>query len=379
MEAEGRFFALNVRDKMFLKLLNLQNFRLFKKKKFAFSKKTTVLVGPNAVGKTCVLEAIYLLSTGKSFRASKEEEMIGYGQEMSQVMGQLSNLDLQIILTKGEVQGKRTARKLYKVNGVGKRWRDFSGRLKVILFRPEDINLVSGPPSLRRDFLDEILEQIDWQYRGCSLVYKKGLRQRNKLLQRIREGEAQKSQLTFWNQLLCKNGQLVTRKREELIEFINQQLPDLQVFYDHSAITEARLEQYAQAELALGNTLVGPHRDDIKLKGKSDLAADATALQAGKLKVDRDLDLYGSRGEQRMAVLQLKLAQLEFVKQKTKQRPVLLLDDIFSELDQSHRKKVLQIIDSCQTIITSTELEPEIKKQNPQIEQMEREKTYIDK
>ncbi len=342
---------------MFLKILNLQNFRSFRKEKFDFVKRITLIIGPNAAGKTNILEAIYLLATGKSFRASKEEEMISYGKEIARVRGD----SLEVTLTTGEVQGKRTARKLYKINGVGKRWRDFAGQLKCVLFRPEDIDLILGSPSIRRNYLDFILEQVDWQYRVCNLAYQKGLRQRNKLLDRIREGEARSSQLLFWNQLLIKNGQIVTRKREELIEFFNQYLVKekydkkmqlhLFVNYDRSTITEKRLEKYSQAELALGTTLVGPHRDDIKLMANS-----------LKLIAKRDLALYGSRGEQRMTILKIKLAELEFIKQRTNQEPVLLLDDIFSELDKKHRKLVLEIINSCQTVITSTEVNQEIEK-----------------
>jgi len=273
---------------MILKKLDLQSFRSFKKKKFDFSDKTTLIVGPNTAGKTNVLEAIYLLATGKSFRASKEAEVINYGKEVSIVQSvinhQLSTapvdagqtvINLEITLTTGEVQGKRTARKLYKVNDVGKRWRDFAGILKCVLFRPEDIDLILGSPSIRRNYLDSVLEQVDWQYRGCNLAYKKGLRQRNKLLDRIREGVGNRSQLTFWNQLLIKNGQIISQKRKEMIDFFNEilftrarEIGIIDIFYDKSVVSEKRLEKYAQAELALGSTLVGPHRDNLEFRIK---------------------------------------------------------------------------------------------------------------
>jgi len=343
---------------MFLKKLTLQNFRCFKKKTFEFSKQTTLIVGPNAIGKTNVLEAIYLLATGKSFRAGKEVEMINYGEEVARVNGQLSDeKNLEILLTNGEVQGKRTRGKLYKINGVGKMWRDFAGNLKCVLFRPEDIDLISGSPSIRRDYLDLVLEQVDWQYRVCNLAYKKGLRQRNRLLKSIREGKGKRAQLTFWNQLLIKNGQIVTKKREELIEFFNDFLANktrscINIEYDRSTITEQRLEKYAAAELAFGATLVGPQRDDVQFRIKN---------QESRIKKVRNLALFGSRGEQRMAVLYIKMAEMEFITKKSGQKPVLLLDDIFSELDEKHRKLVVKIIDSCQVIITSTEVEKDIK------------------
>ncbi|GAG41013.1 unnamed protein product, partial [marine sediment metagenome] len=204
---------------------------------------------------------------------------------------------LQVVLTTGEVQGKRTRRKLYKVNEVGKMWRDFAGILKCVLFRPEDIDLILGPPSLRRNYLDSVLEQVDWQYRVCNLAYKKGLRQRNKLLDKIREREAERSQLTFWNQLLIKNGQIITQKREEMIGFYNNKTRScIGIEYDRSVISEKRLEKYAQAELALGRTLVGPHRDDIEFQVKS--PSQRAGRRQSKVKSKRNLALYGSRGEQ---------------------------------------------------------------------------------
>lgn len=337
---------------MLLSSLSLKNFRSYSKQEFSFSPQTSLIIGPNASGKTNIIEAVYLLSTGKSFRASKESEMISYGQEISHISGRLPSLELQIILTTGKGEGKRTARKLYKVNGVGKRWRDFSGILKTVIFRPEDIELILGPPFARREYLDSVLEQIDWQYRSCSMAYKKGLRQRNKLLNRIREGEAKPVQLTFWNQLLIKNGTLITQKRESLIDFYNQCLNEIKIDYQRSTITGTRLAKYSRAELALGATLVGPHRDEIEFQVRP---------QKPKIK-ERNLALYGSRGEQRMAVFNTKLAELEFVKERTGEQPLLLLDDILSELDKKNRARVLRIIDNCQTVITATEIEEGIKR-----------------
>jgi DNA replication and repair protein RecF len=391
---------------VFLQKISLQNFRNYKKKEFSFSSKNTLIVGPNAIGKTNILEAIYLLARGKSFRADLEKEMISYGEEVGRVEGvileeegardhfsksllrdsvgnlshkltgpnanifsqdrfapslvkahkigqlPLAPVKLEVILTGGQVQGKKTVGKLFKVNGVGRRWRDFVGNLKVVLFRPEDINIILGSPSVRREWLDSILEQVDLDYRRCNLVYKKGLRQRNKLLDRIREGQAQPTQLEYWNRLLIKNGQIITDKRQELITTFNDQFSifkekfgNLVIEYDRSSISPERLERYAQAELALGATLVGPHRDDLRFK-------------IHDLRIDRkeELKFFGSRGEQRMTILALKLAELNFISRKNNNNPpLMLLDDIFSELDYQHRDEVLSLIDGQQTIITSTE------------------------
>jgi len=331
---------------MILKKLRLQNFRNYKKQEFEFSDKTTLIVGPNTSGKTNMLEGIYLLASGKSFRAGLEQEMIAYDQDLSRVKGRILNkerTDLEIILTRGEVLGEKVAKKKYQVNGVSKRAIDFVGKLMSVYFGPEDLDLVTNSPSLRRKYLDSVLSQVDREYSRSALSYEKGLRQRNKLLERIREEGALRSQLLFWDQLLIKNGDYITQKREEFIEFVNSlqfSVFSFQLEYDKSIISPARLEDYAEEEVAAGATLVGPHRDDFgfKLKGK-------------------DLSAYGSRGEQRLSILWLKLCELEFITQAVGERPILLLDDIFSELDKKHRKLVLDIIPLQQTIITTAEQE----------------------
>ena len=332
---------------MYLASLVLQNFRNYRKKTFSFSDNTTLLVGDNAVGKTNVLEAIYLLATGKSFRATKEQQMILYGQELGRVIGLGEEDKLEIVLTIGEVQGERAPRKRYLVNGGGKRKMDFVGRLMCVLFRPEDIDLILGSPSVRRNYLDSVLEQVDSEYRRSNLSYQKGLRQRNKLLEKIREGEGERKQLVFWDKLLIKNGEIVSEKRKDFLEFVNKKLKakklDLRFDYDKSVISESRLKKYAEAEVGAATTLVGPHRDDFLFMTQ----------RRGKLK--KDLAIYGSRGEQRMAVLVVKLAELEFIKEKTKLKPLLLLDDIFSELDYEHRNEVLSLLNKQQTMVTTSD------------------------
>ena len=332
---------------MRLKYLKVEDFRNYSKKLFEFSDNTSLIVGDNASGKTNVLEAIYLLATGRSFRATKEEQMILYGKEIGRVKGELEELELEIVLSVGEVGGQKTPKKRYLINGVGKRRMDFVGRLRAVLFRPEDIELILGSPGQRRDYLDSVLEQVDGEYRRSILAYQKGLRQRNKLLERIREGEAERKQLLFWNQILIKNGELVHKARQGFLGFVNDRLRkrelDLQLKHDASLISEARLEQYAEQEVAAGATLVGPHRDEflfiIQRKGKA----------------KKNLAIYGSRGEQRMAVLAVKLAELGFVHQETETKPLLLLDDIFSELDDGNRDEVLKLLPRQQTMVTSTD------------------------
>ncbi|MFH0943310.1 MAG: DNA replication and repair protein RecF [Candidatus Beckwithbacteria bacterium] len=319
--------------------LALINFRNYKKQRFEFSGLTTVITGDNSAGKSNILEAIYLLATGKSFRAEKDEQMVLYGQEFGRVSGETDIGELTVFLS-------RTKR--FLVNGVGKRRMDFVGKLTCVLFRPEDIDLVLGSPSLRREYLDQVLEQTDREYRRSNLAYQKGLRQRNKLLERIRDGEAERKQLLFWDQMLIKNGDIISNKRAEFLELVNQDLKgrglNLSLQYDKSAISESRLKQYAVNEVAAAKTLVGPHRDEFLF------------IVQREGKAAKDLSIYGSRGEQRMAILGVKLAEFEFVKKATGEAPVLLLDDIFSELDADNRKEVLNLIDHQQTVITTADI-----------------------
>jgi DNA replication and repair protein RecF len=326
---------------MILKNLSLLNFRNYQKRDFEFSGNTTLISGSNGAGKTNLLEAIFLLATGSSFRAERDEQMVFYGQEFGRVEGQVGDEKLTIVLTKP---------KRFFVNGAAKRKLDFIGRLRCVLFRPEDINLVLGSPSLRRNYLDFVLEQVDREYRRSNLSYKKGLRQRNKLLERIREGQAQRQQLLFWDKLLIKNGGIITSKRAEFLNFVGQKIAQrglpLKLVYDRSIISELRLKQYSANEVAAAKTLVGPHRDEFRF----------IYQRIGKL--EKDLCLYGSRGEQRMAVFAVKLAELEYLDQVVAgeaDRPVLLLDDIFSELDREHREEVLNLLEKQQTIITTSD------------------------
>jgi len=331
---------------MFLKRLRLTNFRNHKKRELKFGKKLTLVVGPNTSGKTNLLEAIGLLSTGKSLRAEVEQEMIAYDSQIARIKGRVFEeelTDLEIILTRGEIGGEKVPKKKYLINNVGKKASSFVGNLKSVYFGPESLYLVTGSPATRRSYLDYVLSQVDREYVRASLSYEKGLRSRNKLLQRIRDEGVPRSHLSFWSKLLVKNGEYITGKREEFINacnfFKNKTFPSFNLFYNKNPISPSRLEERLEDEIASGMTLVGPHRDDFSFMIK-----------------ERNLSKFGSRGEQRLSVLWLKLNELEFIEKHTKKRPLLLLDDILSELDKKRRETVLKPIFSQQTIITTTDL-----------------------
>ena len=358
---------------MFLSSLNLENYRSYKKKTFSFSKEITVVVGENTVGKTNLLEAIYLLATGKSFRAEKEAEAINWSSDFAKIKAQILTENLpyeekvtkeleviivnQVKLGQGPVRldsgqkndGKSLKSKKYLINKVAKRQIDFLGNLYAVMFSPTDLELISSSPSLRRRYLDLVLVQLAKAYRRSLHLYEKGLRQRNKLLERIRDEGVSSGQLLFWNDLLVKNGSYLNNLRREFINFLNhlpKQGSQFSIYYDQSEISEARLKQYAQEEILAATTLVGPHRDDFRI------FLEKENQSAHKI----DINLYASRGEQRMGVLWLKIGELEFLKEKTGSIPILLLDDIFSELDENHREEVLHMVSRGQTIITTTDL-----------------------
>lgn len=336
-----------------LSKIHITHFRNIHDAVFEFSADTTIVVGNNGTGKTNILEALALASTGKSFKAQKTTEMIQTGESLARVKALVMSDEkaiLEVLLTPGILaEGahiKRVAPKRFMVDGVPKRTVDFVGLLPTVLFLPSHLDLVSGSPTTRRDYLDMVLCQVDREYRRSLLSYTKGVRMRNRILQNIRDEGIPRTQLAFWDQLLIKNGDYIMRTREAFIEHMNasEQILDrtFQVVYDRSSITESRLEQYAHQEVAAGTTLIGPHRDDFQITMK---ATDGM----------HDLAAYGSRGEQRMAVLWMKITELTYMTEKLGKTPLLMLDDIFSELDEKHRDTVLEVVAKYQTVITTAD------------------------
>ncbi len=334
---------------MYLSSLILQNFRSYQQSTFNFDKQITLISGLNTAGKTNLVEAIYLLSFGKSFRTEKDFQLIKFEEEVARVQGLIKtshdeDIKLEVMLAQGTVTGGRFAKKFF-VNVVPKRRIDFEGMLPSVLFSPEELDIVSAGPSLRRRFIDDVLEQVDREYRLAKNLYDKALRQRNALLSLAKEtGRRNHEQFSYWDEVLIMNGNSITRKREAFISFINQQSKDIFSFtavYDKSIISETRLQQYVDAESGAGVTLVGPHRDDFSLL----------------MDTEKNIRYFGSRGQQRLTVLQLKMLQIQFISESRGFRPLLVLDDIFSELDSRNTGLVLEMISQQQTIITTANKE----------------------
>ena len=331
---------------MFIKSLFLQNFRNYEKKDLEFDKKT-LIIGPNTSGKTNIIEAVSFLSNGKSFKTDKDVQAIKYGQEVGRIKGLLEETLLEVVLTAGEVEGKKTQTKKFLVNGVSKRRADFIGNLQTVIFSPLDLEIVIGSPGTRRNFMDEVLEQVDFDYRIAIVEYEKGIRQRNSLLDMTRKQlHRDLKQFEYWDNLVVKYGNIITEKREALVAYFNSQTKDIfdfAILYDKSIISHERLLQYQEEEKIVGVTLVGPHRDDLIFE-----------MFDNETQTARNIKFFGSRGQQRLTVLQLKLLQLKFFEEKKNESPLLLLDDIFSELDEGHITHILKMLGDRESIVTTT-------------------------
>jgi DNA replication and repair protein RecF len=336
---------------MVLKSLSLQHFRSYSKAQFSFDPKITVIVGVNASGKTNLVESISILSSGKSFRTSKEKQIISFGEKVCRVTGIVSDDEnetkLEVVLS--DMTGQLLQKK-YLINAVSKRRTNLSGILPTVLFTPLDLTIVSGQPGEKRRFLDEVLEQADPQYSSALHLYSKALRQRNALLEFVQKsGRRDEERFAYWDNLLITNGQLITEKREVFILYINQlekRLFPFVLIYDKSLMSHERLLQYKEAEVGAGVTLVGPQRDDVIIQSHHPVSNEL-----------EDVKYFCSRGQQRLVTLELKNAQITYLHEQLEEQPLLVLDDIFSELDEEHIKLVLNLTRDFQTIITTTHKE----------------------
>lgn len=298
------------------------------------------------------MEAIYLLSTTKSQRVETEEELIKKGEDFTKVAGSVTDegqTELTVVIQRPTQQ--IAFKKKVLVNGISRRAVDFIGNLPAVIFYPSDINMVTGSPSLRRWHLDLGLAQTDQQYKRALTLYEQFLTSRNRVLKRIKEGQGKSDELDYWNKELVKNGEVISVKREAFFTFINSLETALGKFkfeYKQSQISLEKLNETVKREVAAAATLIGPHRDGFVVEALSEVEGQGSV---------RNLAHFGSRGEQRTATLAFKLAQLEYVAKVLGKRPLLLLDDVFSELDVSHRAAVVEIVSKQQTVIATVELE----------------------
>ncbi len=368
----------------YLAHLTLTNFRNFTQLDLDLPPGVLVFFGANAQGKTTLLESVYLLAIARSFRAENEREVVNFHAvargEQALVGGTIQRKDDRISVFVGYqcVAGPETAaggsparsgpthsvRKQIRVSRIRRTATELVGMVGAVLFSAEDIQLVYGPPSGRRRYLDILISQADTLYLKGLQRYQKVVQQRNRLLRMLRDGRAEAMELDFWDDELVKEGSWITWQRHEAIrllsrlcdqhhlelggpreEFLMEYRPSVPVG-DGLAVTEERFRESLAAlrarEVASATTVAGPHRDDFKL------LVDGT-----------DMGTFASRGEARTLALALRLAEAAYLAQLRGEEPIILLDDVLSELDSSRRRRVLERITGYQqALITTTDLEP---------------------
>lgn len=372
---------------MRLKRLTLVNFRNYSRLEIGFDRPLIVLQGDNAQGKSNLLEAIYMLATSKSPRATSDRDLLNWFadgdlQPYARIDAEIERgerterIEITVLQTNGGANGA-AVRKQIRINGVPRRALDLLGHLNVVLFVPQDVELVDGSPSVRRRYLDIMLCQINPRYCRMLSEYTHAVVQRSHLLRRLRERSGDPAQLTYWDEVLASRGAEVMAWRRRAVVALDHlagathreltnggealhilyrpSLPlpealqpplglELAVAPDEVAGIQAlfteRLARLRPAELHQGACLVGPHRDDFRFLANG-----------------RDLQTFGSRGQQRTAALSLKIAETHLMRSETGEHPVLLLDDVLSELDSKRRDCLLEAVNGVeQAILTTTDL-----------------------
>ena len=373
---------------MFIKKLKLKNYRNYKEIEIEFSDKINIFYGNNAEGKTNLLESIFLCSTSKSHKNSKENEIINFNEKDAHIklfFCKKNEEKIEVI----DIQLNKDSKKGIAVNGLKiDKLKDFLGFFTTVIFSPEDLNIIKEGPQVRRKFIDIELCQIDKIYLSYLNKYNKILNERNILLKDIKETFGQNKKdlinlLETYDDELIKNGIEVLKRRKKNVEEINDIIKNLyykisnekeilEIYYENDVVGAEQCEPAVGAKLCepasvggklrepekeykkklletrdqdikQGYTTVGPHRDDIGLKIN-----------------DNDLRKYGSQGQKKTVAICLKLAELKLIKEKINDTPVLLLDDVFSELDEDRQKLLIENIKDIQTIITCTGMKKNI-------------------
>ncbi len=332
--------------------LTLEHYRNLQPTALEFAPDINVIYGKNAQGKTNLLESLWLFTGGHSFRGSKDSELTAFGQSACKLSLDFFSEEREQTIDLTIQNGKRA----FAVNGVEKRTgADLIGKFCGVIFSPEHLSLVKNGPAMRRSFLDGALCQSRPSYAKDFVLYQRTLNQRNSLLKEIQKNPELHATLEIWNQFLAERGVQVIKQRQAMVAFLkatvqeiygglSQNKETIDLFYGNSIsrdddITEEKfLERLAAAEksdLATGYTTVGPHRDDLEI------TIDGNSAR-----------MYGSQGQQRSAVLALKLAEASVMEQITGEKPVILLDDVMSELDCDRQDYLLNRIRDRQIFIT---------------------------
>ena len=337
---------------MYIESLELKNYRNYQNLQLDFDKETNIFYGDNAQGKTNILESVYLCGTTKSHRGSKDKEIIRFGEEESHIRMMIRKDELSY---KIDMHLRKNKAKGVAINGLPiKKARELFGIVNLVFFSPEDLNIIKNGPGERRRFMDLELCQLDQIYLTDLAGYNHIVNQRNRLLKDCYMNPGLKSTLDVWDMQMVDYGKKIIGKREAFVEELNEiarglhkgltgGIEELEILYEPSVTAaefEDKLSRNRERDLRMKLTSVGPHRDDfcVKVNGI-------------------DIRRYGSQGQQRTAALSLKLSEIYLVKKKIRDTPVLLLDDVLSELDSSRQNYLLESIHDIQTMITCTGLD----------------------
>ena len=341
---------------MIIKSIELSNFRNYESLDLDFDYGTNILYGNNAQGKTNILEAVSVSGTTRSHKGSKDKEMIRFGEEEAHIKTVVNKKDMDYQI---DVHMKKNKTKGIAVNKVPlKKASELFGILNIVFFSPEDLNIIKNGPSERRRFLDSELCQLDKIYLSDLAKYNKILNQRNKLLKDMVFRPDLKETLPIWDAQLIDYGKRIIKRRKSFVDELNKivfnihkqisgEKEELVLKYEPNiddAFFHDELNRAKERDMRFCQTSVGPHRDDMQFSV-----------------FDVDIRKYGSQGQQRTSALSLKLAEIELVKRNINETPVLLLDDVLSELDSSRQNYLLNSIHDIQTIITCTGLDEFIK------------------
>ncbi|WP_077623781.1 DNA replication/repair protein RecF [Sediminibacillus massiliensis] len=348
---------------MHINQLTLKNYRNYDHLELTFDDKINVIIGENAQGKTNLMEAIYVLGFSKSHRTPRDKELVQWEKEYAKIEGSVfkrnRKFPLEIIISS---KGKKA-----KLNHLEqKRLSDYIGALNIVMFAPEDLNLVKGSPQVRRRFIDMEIGQIQPVYIYHLGQYQKILKQRNHLLKDLqRKHQSDRTMLQVLTDQLIQHASIIVEKRFAFLKLlrnwaapihkgISRGLEELEIHYDGSVevseewnrekITSIYTQKFSEMEnreVERGNTLIGPHRDDLFF-----------------LVNQKDVQTYGSQGQQRTTALSLKLAEIELINNEVGEYPILLLDDVLSELDDFRQSHLLHTIQGkVQTFVSTTSVD----------------------
>lgn len=332
---------------MIISSISLSNIRNFSKAHFEFSPHLTLIVGENARGKTNLLESVHVAVYGTGFRESRELELLYWDKSQGVVESTFIDDDIESLYQVRFMQKENNrVEKRYFINKTHKSSHHYrTYQTHAVLFAPQSLDIITRSPSRRRSYLDYVLSSTDLQYKTHLRNYENAVRKRNKILEQHSNIHALKQELIFWNDYLVERASYITKKREKYIEFINEHQSidgrSFRITYLKNECTHVRLENCFNKEQLIRRTFIGPQKDDFEIWQQQPL--------------EKNIHFYGSRSEQRIAIFWLALNEIKYVEQELKKKPILLLDDIFSELDMHNKELVMHMIAQCQTIITTTE------------------------